>query len=99
VWCVVADPEDPARRILVARRTSFCDEPHGLELRLLEGRGVWRPEVVVDPADPLGQHVAIGNCLEAILRNECRPAPDVYRLGGQGGFTPHALASAAHPRA
>jgi hypothetical protein len=95
LWCVVADPEDPARRVFLSRRTNFCEEPDGLELRLEQGRVVWQPDKAVDPADPLGQHVAVQGCLKAILRNQCQPSPVVYRLGGQCGFNGKQLRAAA----
>jgi hypothetical protein len=95
VWCVVADPEDSARRLFIPRRTNFCDEPDGLEFRIQRGRVVWDGRSAIDPTDPLGQHAAIRACLGEILRDGFRPAEVVYRLGGQCGFNPKQLRAAA----
>ena len=41
VWCIIADPDDPRRRLFVARRTNFCAEPDGLAFRLSDAGVVW----------------------------------------------------------
>ena len=46
VWCIMADPDDPRRRLFVARRTNFCAEPDGLAFRLSDAG------VVLCPANP-----------------------------------------------
>ena len=95
VWTVVADPDDPARRLLVCRRMNFCEAPCGLAFKLVAGQVVWDPESRIDPDDPLGQHAAIATCLQDVLREGSLPAKDVLRLGGQRGFNPRQMRGVA----
>jgi hypothetical protein len=94
VWTIAADPDDPARRLFISRRMNFCQEPHGLAFRLVEGQVVWDPGLSIDPADPLGRRAAIDACLKESLRDGPARAPDVFRLGSQRGFNPKQLRSA-----
>ena len=94
VWAVLADPDVPARRVFIARRTNFCEEPAGLEFRFDAGRIVWNP-VSIEPADPLGLQAGISICLTEALRDGSRSAAEVLREGQQCGFTPKQLRSAA----
>ncbi len=95
VWCVVADPDNPARRLFVARRTNSFVEPQGLPFHLHEGRVVWNPAVSLDPTDPLGQEAAIRDCVETLLEEGSRRSSEVFRLGAQLGFTPPQMRSVA----
>jgi hypothetical protein len=95
VWCVVADPDNPARRLFVARRTNSFVEPQGLPFHLLEGRVVWNPAVSIDPADPLGQEAAIRDCLMTLMEEGSRRASEIFRLGAQLGFTPNQMRTVA----
>jgi hypothetical protein len=91
VWCVVADPDNPARRLFVARRTNSFVEPQGLPFHLHEGRVVWNPAVSLDPTDPLGQEAAIRDCVATLLEGGSRRSSEVFRLGAQLGFTPQQM--------
>ncbi len=95
VWCVVADPDDPRRRLFVPRRLNFCEEPTGLEFRISQGQVAWNAASRVDPHDPLGQWKSLERCLDRILQDGCVPAKDVYRQGSQCGFNPKQLRSGA----
>ncbi len=95
VWCVVADPDDPRRRLFVPRRLNFCEEPAGLEFRLSQGQVAWNAASRVDPYDPLGQWKSLERCLDRILQDGCVPAKDVFRQGSQCGFNPKQLRSGA----
>ncbi len=93
VWCVVADPDNPARRLFVARRTNSFVEPQGLPFQLHAGRVVWNPAVSLDPTDPLGQEAAIRDCVATLLEEGSRRSSEVFRLGAQLGFTPNQMRS------
>jgi hypothetical protein len=93
VWCVVADPDNPARRLFVARRTNSFVEPQGLPFHLHEGRVVWNPAVSLDPTDPLGQEAAIRDCVATLLEEGSRRSSEIFRLGAQLGFTPQQMRS------
>jgi|GEM_PF-3030423 len=95
VWNVLADPDVPSRRVFVARRTNFCEEPVGLEFRLDGGRIEWNLAARIDPADPLGLQAAISRYLVEALRNGHCPAREVLREGQQCGFSGKQLRSAA----
>ena len=95
VWCVVADPDDPARRMFVPWRTNYCAEPPGLSFRLERGHVVWNPSALVDPHDPLGQQTGARSCLDELLREGHRPAKEIFGLGAQCGFSPRQLRAAA----
>ena len=95
VWCVVADPDNPARRLFVARRSNSFIEPQGLPFHLHEGRVVWDPATALDPTDPLGQEAAIRDCLMTLLGEGSHRASEVFRLGAQLGFTPPQMRSVA----
>jgi len=95
VWCVVADPDDPARRMFVPRRTNYCTEPPGLAFRLERGHVVWSPGAQVDPRDPLEQQKGARACLDELLRDGFRPAREIFSLGAQCGFNPRQLRAAA----
>jgi hypothetical protein len=95
VWCVVADPDNPARRLFVARRTNSFVEPQGLPFHLHEGRVVWNPAVSLDPTDPLGQEAAIRDCVATLLEEGIRRSSEVFRLGAQLGFTPQQMRGVA----
>jgi hypothetical protein len=86
VWCVVADRDNPARRLFVARRTNSYIEPPGLAFRLHEGHVIWNVAVPIDALDPLGQEAAIRDLLTAALQAGSLPAADVLRLGALAGF-------------
>jgi len=94
VWTILADPDVPARRVFVSRRTNFCEEPAGLEFRFDDGRIVWNP-VPIEPTDPLGLQAGISLCLTEALRGGQRPAAEVLREGQQCGFSHKQLRSAA----
>ncbi len=96
VWTVAVDPDDTARRLFVARRINFCQEPRGLAFRLGNGQVVWDPNSSIDPADPLGQRQAIEGCLNEVLRDGCAPALEVFRLGNQCGFNQKQLRAASN---
>jgi hypothetical protein len=95
LWAVVADPDDPARKLFVARRTNSFVEPAGMAFRLHAGRVMWNAEIPIDPADPLGLDVAIRDCLSNVLATGSRPATEIFRLGAQCGFTPRQLRATA----
>jgi hypothetical protein len=95
VWTILADPDVPARRVFVPRRTNFCEEPAGLEFRFDGGRVVWNPKVRIDPADPLAVQAGVSQCLAEALRDGFRPAAEVLREGHQCGFSPKQMRSAA----
>jgi hypothetical protein len=95
LWAVVADPDDPARKLFVARRTNSFVEPTGLAFRLHQGRVLWNAETPIDPADPLGLDSSIRECLSTVLSSGSRPATEVFRLGAQCGFTPRQLRATA----
>ena len=95
VWCVVADPDDPARRIFVPWRTNYCAEPPGLAFRLEHGHVVWNPSGLIDPHDPLGQQTGARSLLDELLREGSRPAKEIFCLGAQCGFSPRQLRAAA----
>jgi hypothetical protein len=95
VWCIVADPEDPNHRLLVARRTNSFVEPTGVAFRLHEGRVIWNAEFPVDAHDPLGLEDSNRACLADIMLGGSRPAKEVFQLGAQCGFTLQQLRSTA----
>ncbi|MBI3862917.1 MAG: AAA family ATPase, partial [Planctomycetia bacterium] len=95
VWCVVADPDDPRRKLFIPRRVNFCEEPPGLEFRFALGQVAWNPKSRIDPSDPLDQWKTLEQCLNRILQDGCVPATDVFRQGSQCGFNPKQLRSAA----
>ena len=95
IWCVVADPDNTARRLFVARRSNSFVEPRGLPFQLHEGRVVWDPATALDPADPLGQEAAIRDCMTTLLEEGSRGASEIFRLGAQLGFTPPQMRSVA----
>jgi len=93
-WCVLPDPDDPLRRLFVAKRTNFCREPDGLAYRLGDRGVVWEAISRISPVDPLGQLSASDVCLADLLREGPQPASTVYRLGGERGFSPKQLRTA-----
>ncbi len=94
-WCLVADPDDPSRRLLVARRINFCREPDGLAFRLNENGVAWEADSEIKPLDPLGQ-VSIGEkCLQELLSAGPLPATTIFRLGAEQGISQRELRSAA----
>ncbi len=95
VWCIIADPDDPRRRLLVARRTNFCAEPNGLAFTLSDAGVVWDASQPVDPFDPLGKLTESELCLETLLSQGDLPAAQVYRQGAECGFTPREMRAAA----
>jgi hypothetical protein len=86
VWCVVADRDNPARRLFVARRTNSCVEPPGLAFRLHDGRVFWNDKIPIDPLDPLGQESAIRDLLTSALDSGSLSSAEVLRLGTLAGF-------------
>src|SRR5262245_40493770 len=44
VWCLVADPDDPSRMLLVAKRANFCVVPDGLAFRLKPDGVAWEAD-------------------------------------------------------
>jgi len=93
-WCVLPDPDDPLRRLFVAKRTNFCLEPDGLAYRLSDRGVVWEARSRISPVDPLGQFRASDVCLADLLGDGALPASTVYRLGGELGFSPKQLRAA-----
>jgi hypothetical protein len=94
-WCIIADPDDPRRRLLVARRTNFCAEPDGLAFALSDAGVVWDASQPIDPFDPLGKLTESELCLETLLSQGDLPASQVYRQGAECGFTPKEMRTAA----
>jgi hypothetical protein len=96
VWCIIADPDDPRRRLLVARRTNFCAEPDGLAFTLSDAGVVWDASQPIDPFDPLGKLSGCKKCLEELLsQDDDVPASQVFRQGAECGFTPREMRAAA----
>jgi hypothetical protein len=95
VWSILADPDDPSRRLLAARRTNFCREPDGLAFRLADDGVAWEADSKVSPLDPAGYLTACQRALQELLRDEGLPATTVYRLGAEMGYTPKELRAAA----
>ncbi len=95
-WCLVRDPNDPWRRMFVARRTNFCREPDGLAYRLND-RGVvaWEATSRINPIDPLGQWSASELFVQETLKASDLPASTVFRMGAELGFTPKVLRAAS----
>ncbi len=93
-WCVLPDPDDPRRRLFVAKRTNFCLEPDGLAYRLNDRGVAWEPRSRISPLDPLGQLSASDLCLAKLLGEGPVPARAVYRLGAELGFSPKQLQAA-----
>ena len=93
VWTIAVDPEDPARRLFIPSRINFCEEPRGATYRLAKGQVIWDVSRAIDPNDPLAQQQAIEACLTEIFREGTVLAPDVYRQGGQCGFSAKQLRS------
>jgi len=93
-WCVLPDPDDPLRRLFVAKRTNFCLEPDGLAYRLSDRGVAWEARSRISPVDPLGQFRASDVCLADLLGDGALPASTVYRLGGELGFSPKQLRAA-----
>lgn len=87
VWTIAVDPEDHNRRLLIPRRINFCESPRGVSFQLTNGKVAWELARAIDPSDPLGQQGAIEDCLHEIFRDGTALAADVYRLGGQCGFS------------
>ncbi|MGE5192740.1 MAG: AAA family ATPase, partial [Deltaproteobacteria bacterium] len=94
-WCIVPDPDDPSRRLFVAKRTNFCAEPQGLAFCLDDGGVAWEAGSAVNPVDPLGQLSAGELCLKALLSAGPLPAATVYRLGAEHGLSQKELRGAA----
>ena len=92
--CLVHDPDDPWRRMFVAKRTNYCREPDGLAFRLADGGVAWEAASRINPVDPLGQWSASELCLKELLKADDLPASTVFRLGGELGFTPKILRAA-----
>jgi hypothetical protein len=95
VWNIVRDPDDPRRRLLVARRTNFCGEPDGLAFRLDANGVAWEAESAVSALDPLGALGAADRCIHELLSSGAELASTVVRLGAEQGFSPKQLRSAA----
>ncbi len=93
-WCVLPDPDDPPRRLFVARRTNFCREPDGLAYRLCDRGVAWEAQSRISPVDPLGHFRASDLCLAELLAEGELPASTVFRLGGEMGFSPKQLRNA-----
>ena len=93
-WCLVRDPDDPWRRMFVAKRTNYCREPDGLAYRLGDRGVVWEAQSQINPVDPLGQFRASDVCLTDLLSEGPQPASTVFRLGGELGFSPKQLRTA-----
>ncbi len=91
---MLPDPNDPPRRLFVARRTNFCREPDGLAYRLNDRGVVWEAKSRISPVDPLGQLSASDLCLAELLAEGELPASTVFRLGGELGFSPKQLRAA-----
>jgi hypothetical protein len=96
VWCLVPDPDDPARRLFVAKRTNFCREPQGLAFRLDDGGVAWESDSAISPVDPLGQLSAIEQFLQEALFAGPLLATSVYRLGAERGFSSKQMRSAGN---
>ena len=96
VWCLITDPDDPTRRLLVAKRMNFCREPDGMAFRIDERGGVgWEADSRINPHDPLGEISASEQCLVELLSEGPLRASIVFRLGAEQGFKPKDLRSAA----
>jgi len=79
----------------VARRTNFCEEPDGLAFRLSDAGVVWDASQPIDPHDPLGKLAGCKQCLEELMSQGETPASQVFRQGGECGFTPKEMRAAA----
>ncbi len=55
VWCILQDPDDPSRRVFVARRTNYGLEPQGLAFRIGNAGVEWDANSSISPHDPLGE--------------------------------------------
>jgi hypothetical protein len=95
VWSIVRDPDDPGRRLLVARRTNFCGEPDGLAFRIDANGVAWESESAVSALDPLGALGAADRCIHELLSSGPESASSVVRLGAEQGFSAKQLRSAA----
>ena len=95
VWSVVADPDDPRRKMFIPRRVNFCEEFPGLEFRLSGGRVAWNASSKIDPLDPLDYWKSLEKCLNCIMQEGCVAATDVFKQGSQCGFNPKQLRSGA----
>src|SRR5579864_2996105 len=93
-WCVLPDPDDPLRRLFVAKRTNFCLEPDGLAYRLGDRGVAWEARSKISPVDPLGQLSASDLCLAELLGEGDLPASTVFRMGAEMGFSPKQLRTA-----
>ncbi|MBS0263435.1 MAG: AAA family ATPase [Planctomycetes bacterium] len=87
VWCVATPPNQPQRRLFVARRTNAFVEPTGLAFQIQEGRVVWDCQSVVQPHDPLGQRSAIQDYLDSALVEGTQPVKLILRMTNELGFT------------
>jgi hypothetical protein len=94
-WCIIADPDDPRRRLFVARRTNFCQEPDGLSFRLSDGGVLWDASEPIDALDPLGKLTGCEKCLKELVSQGDVPASQVFRQGAECGFTPKEMRAAA----
>jgi hypothetical protein len=94
VWCIVSDPEDPSRRLFVARRTNFCAEPDGLAFRIDASGVAWETDSAISPDDPLGKLSDAERSLEEFLSDGPLPANTVFRLGAEQGMTQNELRAA-----
>jgi hypothetical protein len=94
-WCIIADPDDPRRRLFVARRTNFCAEPDGLAFTLSDAGVVWDASQPIDPHDPLGKLSGCKRCLEELMSQGEAAASQVFRQGTECGFTPKEMRAAA----
>jgi hypothetical protein len=95
VWSILADPDDPSRRLLAARRTNFCREPDGLAFRCADEGVVWEADSKVSPVDPAGHLTGCQLALQELLHGGALPAAAIYRLGAELGYTPKELRAAA----
>jgi hypothetical protein len=95
VWCLVADPDDPERMLLVAKRSNFCVVPDGLAFRLEENGVAWEADSKISPADPVGQLTECDVCVRELLSAGTLPARAIFRLGADLGFARRDLRAAA----
>ena len=94
-WCLITDPDNPKRRLFVAKRTNSFAEPDGLSFELSDQGVVWDADDPIDPDDPLGQLAGSEKCLEEILSQGDVAASQIFRQGAECGFTPREMRAAA----
>ncbi len=87
VWSILQDPNQPARRIFVPRRTNYGLEPQGMSFRIDKTGVVWDAGSSINPLDPLGELAAIDRFLDDFLRFGPTESAEILREGGERGFS------------